>query len=130
MSLYMSGTVRASVETLKKPASVRARPALGVRLPVSYCAIRTSAERSGNAEVPETGRVLVATPATYALMKKCKDITMETDIGNDLRLKGVFGILDVMTAQKIPANRLPDGFGFLIAHPCANSIRKRKKKTA
>ena len=95
-----------------------------------YVEILAGSEALDNAEAPETGRVLVVTPATYALMKKCKDITMETDIGNDLRLKGVFGILDVMTAQKIPANRLPDGFGFLIAHPCANSIRKRKKKTA
>ena len=46
--LSMSGTVKASVETSKKPASVLVRSALGVRLPVSYCAIRTSAERSGN----------------------------------------------------------------------------------
>ena len=44
---------------------------------------------------------------------------METDIGNDLRLKGVIGILDGMSVQKIPANRLPSGFGFMIAHPCA-----------
>ena len=34
-------------------------------------------------------------------------------------LKGVIGILDGMTVQKIPANRLPAGFGFMIAHPCA-----------
>lgn len=72
-----------------------------------------------DAEVPETGRVLVVTPSTYQLMKKCKDITMETDIGNDLRLKGVISNLDGMSVQKIPANRLPAGFGFMIAHPCA-----------
>lgn len=46
-----------------------------------------------DAEVSEAGRVLVVTPAVYAVMKKCKDIVMETDIGNDLRLKGVIGIL-------------------------------------
>lgn len=72
-----------------------------------------------DAEVPETGRVLVVTPAGYQIMKKCKDITMETDIGNDLRLKGVIANLDGMNVQKIPANRLPAGFGFMIAHPCA-----------
>lgn len=27
--------------------------------------------------------------------------------------------LDGMSVQKIPANRLPAGFGFLVAHPCA-----------
>ena len=84
-----------------------------------YAEILAGSEALDNAEVPETGRVLVVTPATYALMKKCKDITMETDIGNDLRLKGVIGILDGMMVQKIPANRLPAGFGFMIAHPCA-----------
>jgi len=40
-------------------------------------------------------------------------------VDNDLRLRGVIGILDGMTVQKIPANRLPAGFGFMIAHPCA-----------
>ncbi|MDO4175213.1 MAG: hypothetical protein Q4D42_10670 [Eubacteriales bacterium] len=76
-------------------------------------------ETLDNAEVPETGRVLVVTPTIYALMKKCKDIVMETDIGNDLRLKGVIGMLDGCTVIKVPANRLPTGFGFMIAHPCA-----------
>ena len=72
-----------------------------------------------DAEVPEAGRVLVVTPAVYQLMKKCKDIVMETNIGNDLRLKGVIANLDGMNVQKIPANRLPAGFGFMAAHPCA-----------
>jgi hypothetical protein len=84
-----------------------------------YTEVLAASQALDDAEVPETGRVLVVTPATYALMKKCKDITMETDVGNELRLKGVIGILDGMTVQKIPANRLPTGFGFMAAHPCA-----------
>lgn len=84
-----------------------------------YTEILIASQALDDAEVPETGRVLAVTPATYALMKKCKDITMETDIGNELRLKGVIGILDGMSVQKLPAARLPKGFGFLVAHPCA-----------
>lgn len=84
-----------------------------------YTEILAASEALDDAEVPETDRVLVVTPATYALMKKCKDIVMETDVGNELRLKGVIGILDGMTVQKIPANRLPKTFGFMVAHPCA-----------
>lgn len=72
-----------------------------------------------NAEVPETGRVLVVTPDVYLLMKKCTDITMETDIGNDLRLKGVIAMIDGLTVIKVPAARLPETFGFMIAHPVA-----------
>lgn len=84
-----------------------------------YTEILEASQALDDAEAPETGRVLVVTPATYALMKKCKDIVMETDVGSDLRLKGVIAILDGMNVQKIPANRLPADFGFMVAHPCA-----------
>ncbi len=72
-----------------------------------------------NAEVPETGRVLVVAPDVYLLMKRCGDITMETDIGNDMRLRGVVSNLDGANVLKIPASRLPKNFGFMLAHPCA-----------
>lgn len=84
-----------------------------------YTEILKGSQALDDAEAPEAGRVLVVTPAVYAVMKKCKDIVMETNIGNELRLQGVIGILDGMNVQKIPANRLPSGFGFMIAHPCA-----------
>lgn len=84
-----------------------------------YTEILAAGELMDNAEVPETGRVLVVTPTIYATMKKCKDIVMETDIGNELRLQGIIAMLDGMNVQKIPANRLPTNFGFMIAHPCA-----------
>ena len=44
---------------------------------------------------------------------------METDIGNDLRLKGVISNLDGASVIKVPAARLPEGFGFMLCHPCA-----------
>lgn len=84
-----------------------------------YTEILAASEALDNAEVPEAGRVLVVTPAIYAIMKQCKDIIMETDIGNDLRLRGVISNLDGMFVQKVPANRLPSGFGFMVAHPVA-----------
>lgn len=84
-----------------------------------YGEILAASQALDDAEVPETGRVLVVTPAIYVMMKKSKDIIMETDVGNELRLKGVIGILDGMSVQKIPANRLPSAFGFMVAHPCA-----------
>lgn len=72
-----------------------------------------------NAEVPETGRYLVVTPDVYVLMKKSKDIVMETDISNELRIKGVIAMIDGLSVIKVPANRLPADFGFMVAHPCA-----------
>ena len=63
--------------------------------------------------------MLVVTPDVYLLMKRCKDITMETNIGNDLRLKGVIANLDGAVVAKVPKNRLPAEFGFMVAHPVA-----------
>lgn len=72
-----------------------------------------------NADVPESNRQLVVTPDVYQLMKHCKDITMETDIGNDMRLRGVIANLDGANVIKVPAARLPENFGFMLCHPCA-----------
>lgn len=84
-----------------------------------YSEILKATQALDDNEVPEAGRVLVVTPTTYLLMKQCKDITMETDIGNDLRLKGVIGMLDGAQVVKVPASRLPSAFGFMLAHPVA-----------
>ena len=70
-------------------------------------------------EVPETDRQLVVSPEVYQLMKRCKDITMETEIGNDLRIRGVIANLDGTNVIKVPAVRLPEHFGFMLAHPSA-----------
>ncbi len=67
-----------------------------------------------NAEVPETGRSILVTPSVYQLMKQSKEITMENDVGNDLRLKGVISNLDGCNVIKVSANRLPEGFGFMM----------------
>ena len=72
-----------------------------------------------NAEIPETGRVLVVSPATYQLMKKCPDIVLNTDVGADMRIRGVIGNLDGAAVIKVPANRLPEKFGFMLCHPAA-----------
>lgn len=84
-----------------------------------YPEILAASEALDNAEVPETGRVLLVTPTTYALMKKSKDITLDSDIGQEQRLRGVIGILDGAAVVKVPAVRLPAGFGFMLAHPVA-----------
>ena len=84
-----------------------------------YTEILKASRALDDAEVPETSRVLLVTPATYLLMKQCKDITMETEMGNDMRLKGVVSNLDGASVVKVPASRLPEKFGFLLAHPSA-----------
>lgn len=72
-----------------------------------------------DAEVPETGRVLLVTPAVYTLMKQSPDITLDSDVGQEMRLRGVISMMDGASVVKVPAVRLPADFGFLMAHPSA-----------
>lgn len=84
-----------------------------------YTEILKATEVLDDAEVPESGRVLAVTPATYTLMKQCKDIILETDIGQEMRIKGVLAMLDGASVVKIPKKRMPENFGFMLAHPVA-----------
>ncbi len=72
-----------------------------------------------DAEVPETGRVLLVTPTVYTMMKQSPDITLDSDVGQEMRLRGVISVLDGASVVKVPAVRLPADFGFLMAHPSA-----------
>lgn len=71
------------------------------------------------AEVPQDGRVLILTPTNYALLKASSAVFQNSDIGVELRKQGVVDRLDGLNVVKIASNRLPEGFGFMIAHPCA-----------
>ena len=86
-----------------------------------YGAIVDATSYLDDREVPMDGRILVVTSATYGLMKKSKDIVMETEVGMDMKVKGVIGSLDGMTIVKVPSNRLPEGFQFLITHRIATT---------
>lgn len=84
-----------------------------------YEEILKASQALDDANVPETDRILVVSPATYTLMKKCGDIVMETDIGAEMRRKGVISILDGASVVKVPSSRLPQNFGFMLCHPSA-----------
>lgn len=83
-----------------------------------YTAILAGSEYMDDKEVPDTERVLVVTPATYTLLKQATEFD-NTDVGADMKLRGVVGYLDGMAVVRVPASRLPQNFGFMIAHPSA-----------
>lgn len=77
------------------------------------------------ADAPETGRVLVVTPATLLMMKSSKDSTgryqdiINTVLTEQERAVGFIGKLDGLNVLKVSAKRLPADFGFMVVHPCA-----------
>ena len=84
-----------------------------------YSEILNGSKVMDDAEIPETSRVLIVTPTTYQIMKKSPEIVLDTDIGAEMRQKGVIGHLDGAAVVKVPANRLPSGCGFMLCHPSA-----------
>lgn len=83
-----------------------------------YPSILAASQALDDAEVPETERVLVVTPATYALLKQAAEFD-NTEIGAEMRARGVVAMLDGAAVVKVPAVRLPEKFGFMLAHPAA-----------
>ena len=83
-----------------------------------YQAVLAGSQALDDAEVPETDRVLIVTPATYALLKQAVEFD-HTEIGADMRARGVVAMLDGASVVKVPAVRLPAKFGFMLAHPSA-----------
>lgn len=99
-------------------AGIKASPA-ALTADNIYTAIINGNAQMDEAEAPADGRVLILTPITYTLLKQSGAIFDNSDIGADLRKKGVVGMLDGLNVVKIASNRLPAKFGFMIAHPCA-----------
>lgn len=83
-----------------------------------YAAVLAASQALDDAEVPETERVLVVTPASYALLKQAVEFD-HTEIGAEMRACGVVAMIDGAAVVKVPAIRLPSKFGFMLAHPSA-----------
>lgn len=86
---------------------------------VSYDSILAATTALDEAEVPDTGRVLVVNPVGYAALKKELQAPAYNQISAEERASGVIGSLDGMTVIKVPSSYLPADFGFMIAHPSA-----------
>ena len=85
-----------------------------------YELILAGSEYLDDKEVPETERALVVVPGIYSMLKK-SDVFDKTEVGAEMRAKGVVAKLDGMNVIKVPSNRLPENFGFMLAHPSATT---------
>ena len=108
---YVYGVMAAGAGT--KPTAVALTPEN------IYEEITKGTNTLDNAEVPDESRVIIVSPDVYRIMKKSKDIVMETDIDTKLRKQGVVSNLDGAAVIKVPAGRLPENCGFIMCHPCA-----------
>ena len=66
--------------------------------------------------MPNADRNLVVTPEVYQILKKSKEVVLETTQGQDMRMTGIISNLDGLNVIKVPSVRVPEKFGFLVAY--------------
>ena len=87
----------------------------------AYTAINAGTEYFDEKYVPAEGRVITCTPAFYTKLKQDDNAVLETEVGQDMRIKGVIANMDGVTIQKVPSNFLPAGINFILSHKVATT---------
>ena len=88
----------------------------------TYDAIATANATQDEEGVPESGRVAVLAPITYKNLKADEKAVLDTEVGQEMRIKGVVGEMDGALIQKVQAKRLGNGINFILAHPVATTF--------
>lgn len=87
----------------------------------AYDSIVAGNEALDEAKAPADGRVVVCTPAFYSNLKKDKNAVLETEIGQDMRIKGVIANMDGVAIQKVVSSLLPENTNFILTHKVATT---------
>lgn len=74
-----------------------------------------------DAFVPVAGRVLHVSPKFYKLIKLDPTFVKNSDLGQEITVKGQVGMIDGLPVVLTPTTRLPQGVEFVIAHPVATA---------
>lgn len=88
----------------------------------AYQSLIAGSEFLDESEVPAEGRVAVVTPKFVTFLKSDPQAVLETEVGQDMRIKGVIANMDGLTIQKVPSKYLPTGTNFIIVHPVATTL--------
>lgn len=87
----------------------------------AYTSLIAGNEVMDESFVPTEGRVATVTPAFYSLLKQDKGAVLETEIGQNMRIRGVVSNMDGLVIQKVPSSFLPEKQNFLITHRVATT---------
>ena len=72
-----------------------------------------------DAFVPTAGRILHVSPKFYKLIKLDPTFVKNSDLGQEITIKGQVGMIDGLPVVLTPTSRLPQNVEFIIAHPVA-----------
>lgn len=87
----------------------------------TYDSIAKATETLDENMAPVEGRVAVMTPATYTLLKSDTKAVLETETGQNMRIRGVVSNMDGVMIQKVPSTFLPENTNYILAHKIATT---------
>ena len=87
----------------------------------TYDSIAKATETLDENMAPVEGRVAVMTPATYTLLKSDPKAVLETETGQNMRIRGVVSNMDGVMIQKVPSTFLPENTNYILAHKIATT---------
>ena len=87
----------------------------------AYASILAGTETFDEKMIPTEGRVVTTQPKFYSLLKQDKNAVLETEIGQNMRIKGVIANMDGVTIQKVPSAMLPENTNFILSHKVATT---------
>ena len=87
----------------------------------AYTSINAGTELFDEKMVPMEGRVVTCTPVFYTMLKQDKNAVLETETGQNMRIKGVVSNMDGVTIQKVPSSLLPENTNFILSHKIATT---------
>ena len=87
----------------------------------TYDSIAKATETLDESMVPVEGRVAIMTPATYTLLKSDTKAVLETETGQNMRIRGVVSNMDGVMIQKVPSTFLPENTNYILTHKIATT---------
>lgn len=91
----------------------------------AYDSLATANAVQDEASVPEQGRIAVVNPMYYKNLKADPKAVLDTEVGQDMRVKGVVGDMDGVAIQKVPSRLLPENVNYILAHPVATTFASK-----
>ena len=88
----------------------------------AYDSLATANAIQDEASVPEQGRVCVGNPMYIKNLKADERAVLDTEVGQEMRIKGVIGEMDGVNIQKVPSRLLPENVNYILAHPVATTF--------
>lgn len=87
----------------------------------AYEAVLDGQVKLTDAFIPTAGRVLHVSPKFYKLIKLDPTFVKNSDLGQEITIKGQVGMIDGLPVVLTPTSRLPQNVEFVIAHPVATT---------